>query len=114
VDATDCPSDLGGLELRRTQQFQAKREWVDLLLKDIAGAVHRRQDQLTDLPGPVLGGWNTLVVTTTYLPIAGSVNYKKSGPVADLMNQHPGLRKKLIKAIRKTDCGFRHLGIESL
>ena len=114
VDATDCASDLGGLELRRTEQFLAKRNWVNQLLKDIALAVRRRQDELSDIPGPVLGGWNTLVLTTTYLPIAGSVKYKESGPVADLMNQHPGLRKNLLKAIKTSDCRFQHLELGSL
>ena len=100
VDCKDCAADLGGLNLRETPEFQAKREWVVELLDSIGKTAGSRILALKALQGKSLGGWDTLVATTSHLPLSGTVNYSGPGFVATTLNAHPGFRKKLLAKIK--------------
>ena len=101
VDCRDCAADLGGLNLRETPEFKAKREWVITLLDSIGQAASQKILGLRELEGKSLGGWDTLVATTSHLPISGTVKYSGPGFVANTLNAHPGFRKKLLAKVKK-------------
>jgi hypothetical protein len=100
VDCRDCPADLGGLNLRETPEFQAKREWVVTLLDSIGKSAGSRILALKELEGKSLGGWDTVVATTSHLPLSGAVRYTGPGFVANTLNAHPGFRKKLLAKVK--------------
>ena len=100
VDCRDCAADLGGLNLRETPEFQAKREWVVTLLDSIGKTAGARVLALRELEGKSLGGWDTLVATTSHLPLSGTVKYSGPGFVANTLNAHPGFRKKLLAKVK--------------
>jgi hypothetical protein len=100
VDCRDCPADLGGLNLRETETFIAKRNWVEGLLVDISHRAKNSLLEMSELEGSTLGGWDTFVATMSHLPLSGTVKYDESGYIANTLNAHPGFRKKLLARIK--------------
>ena len=109
VDARDCPADLGGLNLRRSETFLNKRQWVENLLEHITKSAVEQVREGKKLWGRVLGGWDTLVATTSYLPLTGTVTYQKPGMVGTTLNSLPGFRKSLLKTIKSHHLDFTDL-----
>lgn len=109
VDARDCPGDLGGLNLRRSQEFLNKRKWVKKLLEPITESAKQQIREGTNLWGRVLGGWDTLVATTSHLPVTGTVTYQKPAMVGSTLNSLPGFRKSLLKTIKSHHLDFTDL-----
>ena len=103
VDCRDCPADLGGLNLRQTDIFTAKRRWV---MKELLPGISRKSREsiknLRELEGKTLGGWEAVVASTSHLPLSDAVVYEKPNPVGKSLNAHPGFRKKLLALIKET------------
>jgi hypothetical protein len=101
VDGSDCEADLGGLKLRRTPHFENKRAWVRELLKHIVTTTNKQLPTATRLTGRAMGGWDSVVMGTTYLPINRSVKYPKPTTVSKSLSETTGFRKKLLRQIRQ-------------
>lgn len=100
VDCSDCPADLGGLNLRETDAFADKKAWALALLGEISRQVRVQISEMKSLQGKTLGGWDALMTTTSHLPINKTVTYDGPGYVANNLNAHPSFRKKLLRHIK--------------
>ena len=100
VDAHGCPADLGGLNLRQSEQVAQKRAMLRQLLPSIVKSMRERILSLDKLPGLTLGGWDAFVTMTSYVPLSASLTYDRPGMVTNKLNAHPRFRKKLLAEVK--------------
>lgn len=100
VDASGCPADLGGLNLRDSPQLTEKRQALREMLPRIVSSTSERLVAMTSLPGRSLSGWDAVFTMTSYIPLSSSLSYDEPAMVANRLSSHPGFRAKLLSSIK--------------
>ena len=113
VDATDCEADLGGLNIRHSDQFVAKKRWVQELLAQLDKKVQADILKLVNLQGPVLGGLKGLLAVASHMPFGSRLDYRKPSFIANSFTRHPSFRKKLLQHVQRR-AGNRQIDLRDL
>jgi hypothetical protein len=114
VDATELPTDLGGLSFRLCDEFVRKRVWVQQLLKLIAQKTPERIQSFEKLSGVELSAWEATVTSTKLLPLNSPVCYKSRTRTAQKLQCLPGFRKKLLQSVKAGPFPFGSLGLNKM
>lgn len=100
VDASDCPTDLGGLNLRQTREYLSLRYAVTQMLEELTRKTGEQLQTCRKLWGKTLGSWESFVTMTSHLPLSGSVHYTTPGILSNRLNALPRFRRHLLRRLK--------------
>lgn len=108
VDASGCPTDIGGHRFRDSEEFEKRRIWVMELIAWIGKEGERLLPSVLKLPGTDTTVWNSLSAGLTHMPLNHAMEYF-SGAVANSLRETRSVRSALLEQIR-----FGWVGIGNL
>jgi hypothetical protein len=114
LDTAECPTDLGGLSLRRSEPFLRRRRTATDLLRCIDEKVKDMRGSIERLPGQTLEGWDAFLYSAAQLPMNGTLTYRGPGLVSTKLTWLPGFRSKLLQKIQKTPFDLSKLSLGQL
>ena len=100
IDVSDLPTDLGGLDCRKGEEFVERRNLVRGLLMDIANEASERVGAFTEVSGTPLEGWEANIVATKFLPLGAEAVYPERNKVSVKLAALPSFRERLVKVIQ--------------
>lgn len=109
VDASDCPTDIGGLKFRDSPPFQKKREMISKLVEEIDERAARVLPTIRELAGEQVGLWSSIRTGLAHMPINHSMQYKDSGMAANALRSTSFVRKAILERVRVGKIGFENL-----
>lgn len=110
VDASGCPTDIGGHKFRESQAFEERRKWSMELIAWIGEQAKRVLPSVVRLTGETATMWNSLTTALTHMPINQKMEYQDSGVIANSLSETRAVRKALLERIRSGQTGLENLG----
>lgn len=113
VDASECPTDIGGLKFRLTEGFQQRRHWVVEFFDWLGSLAKEVLPTIENLTGYTASFGQSLSKGLTHMPLNGKMQYRGAGVVANSLRESKSVRQALLRAIQQGQSGFEDLRFES-